>query len=314
MAVSLNVLLVTWTFATNVCLKGYVINAGETNKTSQRKENRASLIITEPGDILSTLVSLTFHLIIHLTLHYFTDLDQIDATNAPKIANDTMPADGTTAAAAPKCPRATTYATVGDLESTSTTNVRFDVSSILNKFAKTRATAPPIIGSNTEHATAGFHIVEAKSESAELAAPPAHRIIMATIPSFAVGSFLDIPGNSPLKAMPAQSGAKTSLAVDINTAIPFMGMLLPNSNPTTNGVATTPRMVVDNVHTTDRETLPPASSAKRLDACPPPTDPKMIVPAATCGLQLRKFRVIATANSGIITKQQIALRSNTPRR
>ena len=62
MAVSLNVLLVTWIFATDVCLKGYVIDAGETNKTSQRKENRASLIITEPGDIFSTLVSLRFHL------------------------------------------------------------------------------------------------------------------------------------------------------------------------------------------------------------------------------------------------------------
>jgi len=180
-------------------------------------------------------------------------------------------------------------------------------------FAKTRATAPPIIGSNIEHATAGFHMVDLNSESAELAAPPAHRIIMATIPSFAVGSLFDKPGNIPLKAMPAQSGAKTSLAVDINTAIPFMGMALPNSNPTTNGVATTPRMVVDNVHTTDKETLPPASNAKRLDACPPPTDPNMIVPAATCGLQLGKFRLIATAKSGISTKQQITLRSSTPR-
>ena len=203
--------------------------------------------------------------------------------------------------------------TVGDLESTSMTNVRFDVSSILNMFAKTRATAPPIIGSNTEHATAGFHMVDLNSNPAELAAPPAHRIIIATIPSFAVGSLLDISGNSPLKAIPAQSGAKTSLAVDINTWNVFMGMDLPNSNSTINGVAATPRMVVDNVHTTDSETLPPASSAKRLDACPPPTDPKMIVPAATCGLQLGKYRVIATAKSGISTKQHIILRSNTPR-
>ena len=187
--------------------------------------------------------------------------------------------------------------TVGDLESTSMTNVRFDVSSILSMFAKTRATAPPIIGSSTEHATAGFHMVDLNSNPAELAAPPAHRIIIATIPSFAVGSLFDIPGNIPLKAMPAQSGAKTSLAVDINTAIPFMGIDFPNSRPITTGVAATPRMVVDNVHTTDSETLPPASNAKRLDACPPPTDPKMIVPAATCGLQLELLRPPTLASS-----------------
>ena len=203
-------------------------------------------------------------------LYYYSsligNLDQIDATSAPNIAKDTIPADGTVAVAASKCFRDMTYATVGDLESTSTTRVRFAFSSVLTKLPKARASAPPIIGSNTEHATAGFHMVDPKSDSAELAAPPAHRIIMETIPSFAVGILCDISGNSPLKAIPAQSGAKTSLAVDVNTAIPFMGTDLPNKYAITNGVAATPRMVVDSVHTTDNETLPPARNAKRFDA------------------------------------------------
>ena len=50
MAVSLNVLLVIWIFATDVCFKGYAIDVEETNKASQRKGNQASLIITEPGE------------------------------------------------------------------------------------------------------------------------------------------------------------------------------------------------------------------------------------------------------------------------
>jgi len=50
MAVSLNVLLVTWIFATDVCFKGYAIDVEETNEMPRKKGNRASLIITEPGE------------------------------------------------------------------------------------------------------------------------------------------------------------------------------------------------------------------------------------------------------------------------
>ena len=222
-----------------------------------------------------------------------------------------MPADGTAAVAASKCRSAITYATVGDLLKTSTTRVRFDFSSILSPFANARATAPPTTGSNTEHATADFHNVDPRSDAAEFAAPPAQSIIMALIPSFAVGILFGKLGNTPLNAMPAQSGAKTSLAVDFRTATPSIGIDLPNRMPITRGVAATPNIVVDNVHTTDSETLPPANNANKFDACPPPTDPKMMVPAATCGLQPGSNCDIAIARRGITMKQHIILSKRT---
>ena len=202
---------------------------------------------------------------------------------------------------------------MGDLLKTSTTIVRFDFSSTLNTFANARATAPPTTGSNIEHATADFHKADSRSDAAEFAAPPAQSRIMAITPALAVGILFGKLGNIPLNAIPAQSGAKTSLAVDFRTAIPSMGIDLPSRMPITRGVVTTPNIVVDNVQTTESETFPPANSVNKFDACPPPTDPKMIVPAATWGLQPGNICEIVIASSGINMKQHMALSKSTGR-
>ena len=72
------------------------------------------------------------------------------------------------------------------------------------------------------------------------------------------------------------------------------------------GVAMTPNIVVESVHTTDKATSPPASSANRLLACPPDTLPNSTIPAVRAGSKLAKD-AIPRAKSGIIVKQSMAL-------
>ena len=251
--------------------------------------------------------------------HYFLAIshlgsDHMDATAAPTIARLTIPAPGTDAAVASKCRRVSTYATVGDLDSTSITNVRFDRSSISRRFPTTSDTIAPKIGNKQDAATAFIPLIDIEPimEEAEFAAPPATSAIVDSRPSdgqYGIIRF-DIFGNRLRHSTPLNKGVNTKDNVDFSSAGAFITTDVLSIVDINRGVRNAPKIVVVAVHTTDSETSPPANKANKLDACPPPTQPRMIVPALSSTGSCNKEEV-ERANSGINPKQQMKLETTT---
>jgi hypothetical protein len=110
---------------------------------------------------------------------------------------------------------------------------------------------------------------------AELAAPPATKMRVASTPTRGQkgSTFWIQRGAAYPIPKPVTKGSRTRLATDLRTPTPSTTTTQFNNNLMRSGVAITPNIVVESVHTTDKATSPPASSAKRLLACPPDTLP-----------------------------------------
>lgn len=204
----------------------------------------------------------------------------MDATRAPIIASDTIPAAGIFAASL-KCFNASTYARVGDLLSVSITRARREELVILwngPTLVKINAHKPPIIGSKQE--AMNDETSYPPSSSAELAAPPAHNTRVDKTPITGHTLLISVVKSSVRFPMvrPNVKGTRTKEATDFNTAMLSTETTVPNSHFVKKGVATTPTSVDVSVHIMLNATSPPAIIVNRLDAWPPKTHPSKTIP------------------------------------
>ena len=110
-------------------------------------------------------------------------------------------------------------------------------------------------------------------------------------------------------ADPANRGTKTKDTMDFRTPLPSTATEQPRRSCTRNGVASTPRSVVEIVQITERATSPPASKVNKLDAWPPLTEPSNIKPIAAPPDDDPHNPILAmpAASSGITPKHNRAL-------